>query len=286
MDSWDKPPHTVALIFQSLLALLWSPKTSRMSSLSRIPSATEAAATASTNHHDPGIPKALWPDQITVLAYGALLSEESSQLTFPDLINFRHVRVRGLRRVFAHPHLFLLEQGLVDGLRMASLSAEPAPSDSSFVVAAFDVTLNDEQRLAFMAREASYHIVSAPYYELTNSPLSEPLGTGVICLKGTDENSRELIARLPTDVPCKSIWEWPKDGGILPAELYLRHCLLAVEKGAATIQSGQTAKESFWKETYLSDRETSLSAYLGDPVVYERIMSQRPPTSLSKRFGG
>ena len=45
------------------------------------------------------------------------------------------------RRVFAHPHIFLLSRGLVDPaktLQIASLSAEPC-AGSSFVAAAFDV---------------------------------------------------------------------------------------------------------------------------------------------------
>ena len=50
----------------------------------------------------------------TILAYGALLSERSSRLTFPDLTNFRLVRVRGLRRVFSHPHVFLIAQNVID----------------------------------------------------------------------------------------------------------------------------------------------------------------------------
>eukprot|EP00192_Tetraselmis_astigmatica_P014820 CAMPEP_0117685374 /NCGR_PEP_ID=MMETSP0804-20121206/21698_1 /TAXON_ID=1074897 /ORGANISM="Tetraselmis astigmatica, Strain CCMP880" /LENGTH=147 /DNA_ID=CAMNT_0005496627 /DNA_START=574 /DNA_END=1018 /DNA_ORIENTATION=- len=88
----------------------------------------------------------------TILAYGALLSERSARLTFPYLQNFRlarvsHLpvpaelqlaRVSGLRRVFAHPHLFLISQEVLDPsktLRIASLSAEMCDHPGSgFVV--------------------------------------------------------------------------------------------------------------------------------------------------------
>ena len=52
------------------------------------------------------------------------------------------------RRVFAHPHIFLITRGLVDpmhSLKIASLSAEPSPG-SSFVAAAFDVNMDDALR--------------------------------------------------------------------------------------------------------------------------------------------
>jgi hypothetical protein len=107
---------------------------------------------------------------VTLLGYGALLSESSSRLTFPDLTNFRHVRVKHHKRVFAHPHLFLIEEGLVDpmsSLHLATLSAEPSDDDSSsFVAAAFDVVLTDEQRFDFVKREPEYDIVSTPYYHI------------------------------------------------------------------------------------------------------------------------
>ena len=38
------------------------------------------------------VPAALLPDRVTILGYGALLSEASSRLTFPTLSNFRLVR--------------------------------------------------------------------------------------------------------------------------------------------------------------------------------------------------
>ena len=41
--------------------------------------------------------------QTTILGFGSLLSEQSSRLTFPDLENFRLVRVPNYRRLMQHP---------------------------------------------------------------------------------------------------------------------------------------------------------------------------------------
>lgn len=37
-----------------------------------------------------------------IVGFGSLLSRKSALYTFPDLQNFRTVRLRGFRRVFAH----------------------------------------------------------------------------------------------------------------------------------------------------------------------------------------
>ena len=39
-------------------------------------------------------PEALLPSHVTILSYGALTSEASARLTFPDLKSFRHVQVK------------------------------------------------------------------------------------------------------------------------------------------------------------------------------------------------
>ena len=290
------------------------------------------------------IPDALRPDRVTVLAYGSLLSEASARWTFPHLTNFRYARVYGLRRVFGHPHVHLIQEKLVSGRNLASLSAEyscdsaednknddnpgnnvaergeigpSSSSSSSFVVAAFDVTLTDAQRRAFLDREASYDIVTVPFYDINDSIVDinsrtattttttittrEPLGRGVICLKGKDDTCRELIqdlsARHPLIASYSSLWNWPHDCGLLPADLYLRHCLLAVEKA-----SDGRALESFRHETYLADRTTRLEDYLlwkrridhpqdhddddDDCLVYDNVMKCTPPPYLATRFGG
>jgi hypothetical protein len=227
---------------------------------------------------------------VTLLGYGALLSEASSRLTFPRLENFRHVRVKGLRRVFGHPHLFFLRENLLDPqttLRLASLAAEPVDDDDdtdySFVVAAFDVQLDDTQREQFIAREPEYKITSVPYYELLRDKDEEEpaaAGMGVICIQSRDED-------LPFDIPPVllergGVWHWTRDSGLLPSDVYLRHCLLAVQKNGNG--SCNPAEVSFLHDTYLADRTTTLAQYL--ETHSEEIMNSRPPPEWATRFGG
>jgi hypothetical protein len=182
-----------------------------------------------------------------------------------------------MRRVFAHPHLFLLGEGIVyypDTLKIASLSAEPAPTDVSFVAAAFEVVLDDPQREAFLRREPEYKIESTQFYALEGGDGSEPIGEGVVCLASVDGDID--LTRKPDTM--ETVWNWPKDSGLLPLSMYLRHCLLAVEK------AGGDAHESFLKDTYLVDRQTTLAEYLDEHG--EEVMSSRPPLYLKDRFSG
>ena len=250
-----------------------------------------------TQNYD--IPEALRGDgPTTILAYGALLSESSARLTFPHLNNFRLVRVRGYRRVFCHPHLFLIGQNAVNladpSLRLASLSAEkvvtsdftsPAEEDAAgFVVAAFDVELDDEQRKAFMERERAYQFAKIPYYGIDSDYVAIPKGRGVICLAGSnDEELPEALRSVRDRIRQQlgqGVWNWKCNSGLLPADVYLRHCLLAVEK------AGPIAIQSFINETYLADRKTTVAEYLDIDNNKERVMSARPPDHLMKRFSG
>lgn len=231
-------------------------------------------------------PPALQPEQVTLLGYGALLSESSSRLTFPELKNFRHVRVKGWRRVFAHPHLFFVQENLLDPLqtlKLATLSAEPAPTTdaSSFVVAAFDVKLDEEQRRNFLKREPEYQIVTTPYYALgdeDHSEQEEPIGEGVICVASQDVNLPDSLEVPASIQELGGVWHWSHDSGLLPAGMYLRHCLLAVQK------VGGRAYESFLHDTYLADRRTTLASYLEEHG--EEVMASHPPPYLATRFGG
>lgn len=231
----------------------------------------------------------------TILAYGALLSERSSRLTFPDLTNFRLVRVRGLRRVFSHPHLFLIAQNVIDpsdlALRLASLSAEktqsseptsPAEEGAGFVVAAFDVDLDDEQRAAFVERERAYNIATVSYYSLDSDYVALPAGKGAICLAGSDSELPQELAPVADRLRLigRSIWHWEHSSGLLPADIYLRHCLLSVKK------AGPIAERSFLEETFLADRTTSLKEYLETDGNADRVMEARPPEALVARFNG
>lgn len=92
--------------------------------------------------------------QTTILGFGSFLSETSSRLTFPDLENFRLVRVPDYRRVMQHPASIFFQRGIADVGRRdwCSLSAEPN-AGSSFVACAFEVVFAGEQRAAYELRE-------------------------------------------------------------------------------------------------------------------------------------
>eukprot|EP00966_Prymnesium_polylepis_P050744 1175090-Prymnesium_polylepis.1 len=227
--------------------------------------------------HAMHVPAALAPATVTIIAYGGLLSESSSRLTFPDLTNFRLVRVRGMRRLFGMSHLFLTSQGVADPrttLRIAALTVEPA-AGASFVAAAYDVVLDDAQRESFLTREIGYSICAAPFEELDAAADSQG-GVGVICAASTDDQlPRELV--VPSGLP--HVFDWSPSSGLLPADVYLRHCLLAMRK-----ISGE-AEESFLHDTFLVDRATTLSRYLEGGVL-EQVMAVEPPASMASRFGG
>lgn len=199
--------------------------------------------------------------------------------------------------MFAHPHLFLLGRGLIrpsdPNLRLASLSAEeieitsdftsPAEEAVGFVAAAFDVHLDDTQRAAFVERERTYCIAKVPYYDIDSDYVALPKGRGVICLAGSDGGVLSSILE-PVISQLKdagrSVWHWERDSGLLPADIYLRHCLLAVKK------AGRVAEASFLEETFLADRRTSLAAYLERDDNMKRVMMAVPPEDLMERFNG
>jgi hypothetical protein len=237
------------------------------------------------------IPKALkGVNPVTILGYGALLSEESARLTFPCLSNFRFVKIQGMRRVFSHPHLFLIDQKLVDPLatsKLASLSVEFTSSqDIGFVAAAFEVELDDDQRLNFVTREPEYEIETVPYFVLSDKlekGRESPIGYGVICTARPNDDNLPMILDAPRKrltALGKSIWQWKPDSGLLPADVYLRHCLLAVNK------ADSSAEQSFLDDTVLVDRTTSLREYLSRHGNRDRVMNTLPPEHLKKRFNG
>lgn len=221
-------------------------------------------------------PEALRASHVTILGYGALLSEPSARLTFPDLSEFRLVRVKQFRRIFRHPHIFLIQEGVVkpqETLRIASLSAERA-ENCSFVAAAFSVSLDDDQRAAFVARESLYNITTAPYFDVDTDV---QIGEGVICAANTDDLLPEG-ALVCHGWGIDSVWSWKEDSGLLPADIYLRHCLLAVRK------AGVVAEQSFLNDTTLIDRKTTLADYMKSDG--RSVMDSRPPSHLLARFSG
>ncbi len=266
---------------------------------------------------------------ITILGFGSLLSIKSAHLTFPTLKNFRLGRVPNHRRVFGHPASIFFERdiAILDTLEMSSLSCE-YDEGQSFVCSVFEVpneglsTISidgegdDEKPTnsnwipshAFLEREEEFQIAVVPYEELTSASIgsSEDATTtlvrtdgctkkGVICRRSTDEEyialwGKERFEKKFLKHGVKTIWNWPKDSGLRPCPVYLRHCVLASyncesdgheewSRGCA----GGVCHNSFLDETYLVDRETTIREYLNQ---YTEIMNLEPPNSLRERYGG
>jgi hypothetical protein len=217
--------------------------------------------------------------QTTILGFGSLLSETSSRLTFPDLENFRLVRVPDYRRVTQHPASIFFQRGIADVGRRGwcSLSAEPN-AGSSFVACAFEVVFAGEQRAAYELREEEFDVVAAPYTTLDGAPAGE----GLLCAQWTDEAYRAKYGDAVFEerygtYGVDRIWGWERDCGSTPCPVYLRHCVLAAEKG------GPVAHDSFLDETWLVDRETTVRAFLAK---HPEVMATRPPPALEGRYSG
>lgn len=218
---------------------------------------------------------------ITILGLGSLLSERSARTTFPALRNFRIVRLRGYRRVFAHSPSIFVQRGISDmqTLEMSSLSAEPCPG-GSFIVTAFEVEDDGTGMEAFREREEEFDLEMVAYKPLDGSEQAGQLG--MLCKCSTDEAyiqqwgkerfDAEYIAR-----GLKTIWKWPQDSGLLPCAAYLRHCTLAAEK------LGDVAFDSFLDDTFLCDRKTTIREYLD---AHPSVMTRLPPESLRERYSG
>ena len=130
-------------------------------------------------------------DTITILGFGSLLSERSSRMTFPNLSNFRLVRVPNYRRVFSHPASIFFQRKIADmkTLKMSSLSVEPCKG-YSFVASAFEVPKenmmeNGVPSLAFLEREEEFDIVQVQYSDGIEQ--TSKMRTGTICQRSTDD---------------------------------------------------------------------------------------------------
>ena len=72
-----------------------------------------------------------------------------------------------------------------------------------------------------------------------------------------------------------TIWNWKDE--IYPCRVYLRHCLLSIQK------QGQFALDDFMNNTFLYDRKTSIKQYMDkNPDIYDEIV----PSSLKNRYNG
>ena len=234
-------------------------------------------------------------DSITILGLGSLLSERSSGLTFPNLVNFRLGRVPNHRRVFMHPAAIFFERGIakMDTLEISSLSCEECDG-ASFVCSVFEVPKdeilvegNEDEKgtiipsHAYLEREEEFDIIEVPYLEMD---YDQSTTTGILCRRWTDglyaqRWGTDRLAQKYGPHGITSIWDdWTKpDSGILPCAAYLRHCVLAAEK------MGPACYDSFMDETYLADRTTTIREYLATkPEVMETV----PPGELAVRYGG
>ena len=106
--------------------------------------------------------------QTTILGFGSLLSEQSSRLTFPDLENFRLVRVPDYRRLMQHPASIFFQRGIADPQKKnwCSLSAEPCPG-ASFVACAFEVAfeMRDALRKVESRAAGAADVASGPMWK-------------------------------------------------------------------------------------------------------------------------
>lgn len=229
-------------------------------------------------------------DTLTILGIGSLLSERSARTTFPDLQNFRLGRLPNYLRVFAHPADIFFQRGIADlaTKQMSSLSVEPREG-AECIVTVFEVPNKDMMEdgipsQAFLEREAEFDIVLSPFFELDESPprfTTEPK-EGIVCKRSTDEAfiqrwGREHFQEAYGKHGIDTIWGWPKDSGLRPCAVYLRHCYLAARR------MGVECLRSFLDDTYLVDRKTTVRQYLEQ---YPEVLETQPPPELAERYGG
>ena len=217
-----------------------------------------------------------------VIGFGSLLSESSARSTFPNLRNFRPVRIEGYRRVFTHPTAIFFERGIADlpSKRMASLSIEKAPGHS-FSGCAFIIDSNEDPE-SLLEREEEFGFEIVDFISLESG--SNDRGEGIICTSSSDEvyfqrwgEERFKTRYGPHGIT--SIWnDWNvPDSGILPCSVYLRHVYLAAQK------AGDHMLDSLLDETYLVDRTTTVRQYVD---ANPEVLSTPPPQSLVGRYSG
>ncbi|KAL7566995.1 hypothetical protein ACA910_019922 [Epithemia clementina (nom. ined.)] len=171
---------------------------------------------------------------------------------------------------------------------MGSLSVEYISEEyPGFVAAIFEVP-NDNKILmqdgkmvpsrAFLEREEEFDIVSVPYVEWDGTRAEN----AIICTMSTDETyferwGKEHFQKQFQKYGIETIWKWPKDSGLRPCALYLRHCYLAAKS------MGEDCFNSFLDETFLIDRTTTIREYLSNNP---HVLETKVPTGLSERWGG
>jgi hypothetical protein len=228
---------------------------------------------------------------ITILGLGSLLSERSSRVTFPELQNFRLGRVPNYRRVFGHPASVFFQRGLanMETKECSSLAAEYCQGHAGFVCSIFEVpsqglvSSDGIPSTAFLEREEEFDIIQVPFIDFDRSKTEIVADSkGTLCTRFTDEGyvKRWGEARFVehyTKYGIATIWDFKYDSGLLPCQVYLRHCYLAAKK------MGEECFNSFLDETVLVDRITTIREYVEkNPHVIETL----PPPGLEERYSG
>lgn len=213
-----------------------------------------------------------------IIGFGSLLSPRSARTTFPNLTDFRVVRVEGYRRIFRHPASIFFERGIadIDTLRISSLCAEKADG-CGFLATAFQV--KNEGGEAFLKREEEFGFDLV----LFKGHKTREMGLGLMCVASTDSTyidrwGESLYQKQYVDRELTGgIWGWDETSGLLPCSVYLRHCYLAAEA------QGVEVLNSFLDETFLVDRTTTIRQYLEQNP---DVLAVEPPPELVGRYSG
>lgn len=229
-------------------------------------------------------------EKITILGFGSLLSEQSSRRSFPDLENFREVRVKGYRRTFQHPAFIFFERGIAEksSSECSSLSAHRLENDQArlgFVCVAFEVKPMWKSEWLKREEEFEFHLV--PFWEQqmqgTDFDGIPPTGTGIMCCSSCNDDvfiqrwgEEKYIEKLSL-YQLRGIWGLELNREIKPCSVYLRHCVLAAQKRSTV------CLESFLDETFLVDMKTTIREYLS---LNPWVMDLAPPESLAGRYSG
>ncbi|OQR89978.1 hypothetical protein ACHHYP_20239 [Achlya hypogyna] len=214
---------------------------------------------------------------VNIIGYGSLLSELSARSTFGHHVShFRLARIKNFRRVFAHPASIFFQRGIArpETQEISSLSAEPCEG-CSFTISVFEIP--EDQLPGFYAREEEFKIETVAFEEVNGR-----VNQGLMCCRWTDAEyiearGQDAFDKLYKVYGLETIWGYGSDSGILPCRVYMRHCILAVQK------LGEDVYDDFVNNTFLSDRKTTIKTYLAENP---SIMHELPPPHLASRYSG
>lgn len=189
----------------------------------------------------------------TVIGYASLLSIQSIRRIFPNSYNIRLVRINNHARCFNSVGTLSLSKGLVSSrnknLAHAAMIFRP---DISILTLAFD--LNEDDYSHYISYEFRYDLKEVE---------CEIIETGekiyaIACYENVDHNINiksiglDNLLDLYKKYNVSAFWHVE----ILPADIYLRHCI------AAAKMLGENVLENFLATTFLSDRYTNLYSYI------------------------